>query len=96
GTLTFCRIYSGTATVGDWMLNPVKGEREKIGRMLLMHANSSEDIERAHTGDIVAFAGLEYTATGDTLCDPAKPIVLERLDVPEPVIEIVVEPRTEA
>ncbi|WP_255542817.1 elongation factor G [Azospirillum sp. INR13] len=96
GTLTFCRIYSGTATVGDWMLNPVKGEREKIGRMLLMHANSREDIERAHTGDIVAFAGLEHTATGDTLCDPAKPIVLERLDVPEPVIEIVVEPRTEA
>ena len=96
GTLTFCRIYSGTVTVGDWMLNPVKGEREKIGRMLLMHANSREDIERAHTGDIVAFAGLEHTATGDTLCDPAKPIVLERLDVPEPVIEIVIEPRTEA
>ena len=96
GTLTFCRIYSGTASVGDWMLSPVKGEREKIGRMLLMHANSREDIERAHTGDIVAFAGLEHSATGDTLCDPARPIVLERLDVPEPVIEIVVEPRTEA
>ncbi|ALG69817.1 elongation factor G [Azospirillum thiophilum] len=96
GTLTFCRIYSGTASVGDWLLNPVKGEREKIGRMLLMHANSREDIERAHTGDIVAFAGLEHTATGDTLCDPARPIVLERLDVPEPVIEIVVEPRTDA
>ena len=96
GTLTFCRIYSGTASVGDSLLNPVKGEREKIGRMLLMHANSREDIERAHTGDIVAFAGLEHTATGDTLCDPAKPIVLERLDVPEPVIEIVVEPRTDA
>ncbi|CAO3351498.1 elongation factor G [Azospirillum melinis] len=96
GTLTFCRIYSGTVSVGDSLLNPVKGEREKIGRMLLMHANSREDIERAHTGDIVAFAGLEHTATGDTLCDPAKPIVLERLDVPEPVIEIVVEPRTDA
>ncbi|MBY6266226.1 elongation factor G [Azospirillum sp. 412522] len=96
GTLTFCRIYSGTVSVGDSLLNPVKGEREKIGRMLLMHANSREDIERAHTGDIVAFAGLEHTATGDTLCDPAKPIVLERLDVPEPVIEVVVEPRTDA
>ncbi|MCM8732925.1 elongation factor G [Azospirillum sp. A1-3] len=96
GTLTFCRIYSGTASVGDSLLNPVKGEREKIGRMLLMHANSREDIEHAHTGDIVAFAGLEHTATGDTLCDPGKPIVLERLDVPEPVIEIVVEPRTDA
>ncbi|WP_377809972.1 elongation factor G [Azospirillum sp. A29] len=96
GTLTFCRIYSGTVSVGDSLLNPVKGEREKIGRMLLMHANSREEIERAHTGDIVAFAGLEHTATGDTLCDPTKPIVLERLDVPEPVIEIVVEPRTEA
>ncbi|KAF1853907.1 hypothetical protein Lal_00005116 [Lupinus albus] len=96
GTLTFCRIYSGTVSVGDSLLNPVKGEREKIGRMLLMHANSREDIERAHTGDIVAFAGLEHTATGDTLCDPAKPIVLERLDIPEPVIEIVVEPRTDA
>ncbi|MBP2302293.1 elongation factor G [Azospirillum picis] len=96
GTLTFCRIYSGTVSVGDSLLNPLKGGREKVGRMLLMHANSREDIERAHTGDIVAFAGLEHTATGDTLCDPTRPIVLERLDVPEPVIEIVVEPRTEA
>ncbi|PWC33701.1 elongation factor G [Azospirillum sp. TSO35-2] len=96
GSLTFCRVYSGTVSVGDTLLNPVKGEREKIGRMLLMHANSREDIERAHTGDIVAFAGLEHSATGDTLCDPNKPIVLERLDVPEPVIEIVVEPRTDA
>jgi len=96
GALTFFRIYSGTVGVGDSVFNPVKGEREKIARMLLMHANSREDIERAHTGDIVAFAGLEHTNTGDTLCDPAKPIVLERMDVPEPVIEVVVEPKTDA
>ncbi len=96
GPLTFFRVYSGTVSVGDTVFNPVKGEREKIGRMLLMHANSREDIERAHTGDIVAFAGLEHTNTGDTLCDPAKPIVLERMDVPEPVIEVVVEPKTDA
>ncbi|MCG5243845.1 elongation factor G [Azospirillum doebereinerae] len=96
GPLTFFRVYSGTLSVGDTVFNPVKGEREKIGRMLLMHANSREDIERAHTGDIVAFSGLEHTGTGDTLCDPHKPIVLERMDVPEPVIEVVVEPRTDA
>ncbi len=96
GALTFFRVYSGTVSVGDTVFNPVKGERERIGRMLLMHANSREDIERAHTGDIVAFAGLEWTGTGDTLCDPHKPIVLERMDVPEPVIEIVVEPRSSA
>ncbi len=96
GPLSFFRVYSGTVSVGDTVFNPTKGEREKIGRMLEMHANSREDITRAATGDIVAFAGLEHTGTGETLCDPQKPIVLERMDIPEPVIEIVVEPRTDA
>ncbi|WP_344696460.1 elongation factor G [Sphingomonas rosea] len=95
GSLTFTRIYSGTLTKGSY-LNSVKDKKEKIGRMLLMHANSREDIEEARAGDIVAIAGLKETTTGDTLCDPAKPIVLERMEFPEPVIEVAVEPKTKA
>ncbi|MGK6356075.1 elongation factor G [Sphingomonas sp. DT-207] len=95
GTLTFARIYSGTLTKGQY-LNSVKDKKEKIGRMLLMHANSREDIEEARAGDIVAIAGLKETTTGDTLCDPQHPIILERMEFPEPVIELSVEPKTKA
>jgi elongation factor G len=94
GSLTFVRIYSGTLTSGSAVMNSVKDQRERIGRMLLMHANTREDIREAHAGDIVALAALKSTTTGDTLCDPGKPIVLERMEFPEPVIEVAVEPRT--
>lgn len=96
GSLTFARIYSGSLRQDAAMANPGKKQEEKAGRMLLMHANSREEIEEAHAGDIVAFASLEGTTTGDTLCDPAHPILLERMEFPEPVIEVVVEPRTQA
>ena len=96
GTLTFCRVYSGTLSSGSYILNSVKNGRERVGRMLLMHANHREDIKEAMAGDIVAIAGLKNTTTGDTLCDPAKPIVLERMEFPDPVIEIAVEPKTKS
>lgn len=94
GSLTFARIYSGVVEQGQGVINTVKGKRERVGRMLLMHANSREDIKEAAAGDIVAFAGLKDVTTGDTLCDPAHPIVLERMEFPEPVIEVAVEPKT--
>ncbi|PWC37077.1 elongation factor G [Azospirillum sp. TSO22-1] len=96
GSLTFARIYSGTVESGSHVLNAVKGERERIGRMLQMHANSREEIKDAYAGDIVAFASLKSTTTGDTLCDPQHPIVLERMEFPEPVIEVAVEPKSQA
>ena len=96
GSLTFVRIYSGTVQTGSSLLNPVKGERERIGRMLLMHANTREEIKEASAGDIVAFASLKATTTGDTLCDPQHPIMLERMEFPEPVIEVAVEPKSQA
>jgi len=96
GSLTFVRVYSGAVKSGDQVMNPLRGKRERIGRMLLMHANSREDIKQARAGDIVAIAGLKQTTTGDTLCDPDRPVVLERMDFPEPVIEIAVEPKTKA
>ncbi len=95
GSLTFARIYSGKLEKGSY-LNSVKDKKEKVGRMLLMHANSREDIDEAFAGDIVAIAGLKETTTGDTLCDPANPIILERMEFPEPVIEVAVEPKTKA
>ncbi len=95
GSLTFARIYSGKLSKGT-VLNSVKDKKEKIGRMLLMHSNNREDIDEASAGDIVAIAGLKETTTGDTLCDPAKPIILERMEFPEPVIELSVEPKTKA
>ena len=94
GSLTFARIYSGKLTKGVSLDNTVKGKKERIGRMLQMHANSREDIEEAYAGDIVALAGLKDTTTGDTLCDPAKPVILERMEFPEPVIQIAIEPKT--
>ncbi|MGO4452052.1 elongation factor G [Phyllobacterium sp. TAF24] len=96
GSLTFCRIYSGKLTKGISLDNTVKLKRERIGRMLQMHSNSREDIEEAFAGDIVALAGLKETTTGDTLCDPLKPVILERMIFPEPVIEISIEPKTKA
>jgi len=94
GSLTFVRIYSGVLASGATVLNSVKDNRERIGRMLQMHANHREDIKEARAGDIVALAGLKNTTTGDTLCDLSAPVVLERMEFPEPVIEIAVEPKT--
>ena len=94
GSLTFIRIYSGVATTGGMVLNSVKERRERVGRMLAMHSNHREDVREARAGDIVALAGLKGTSTGDTLCDLNNPVVLERMDFPNPVIEVAVEPRT--
>ncbi|AZO57992.1 elongation factor G [Mesorhizobium sp. M1A.F.Ca.IN.022.07.1.1] len=94
GSLTFARIYSGKLTKGTSLDNTVKGKKERIGRMLQMHANSRADIEEAYAGDIVALAGLKDTTTGDTLCDPLHPVILERMEFPDPVIQIAIEPKT--
>ena len=94
GSLTFARIYSGSIEKGSSVMNTVKEKRERIGRMLQMHSNSREDIDIAYAGDIVALAGLKETTTGDTLCDPLKPVILERMEFPEPVIQIAIEPKT--
>jgi elongation factor G len=96
GSLTFVRIYSGVLNSGTGVLNSVKDSKERVGRMLLMHANHREDIKEARAGDIVALAGLKNVTTGDTLCDPAKPIILEKMEFPDPVIEMSVEPKTKA
>jgi elongation factor G len=96
GTLTFARIYSGVIKAGDQMLNAGKNSKQRVGRMLLMHANSREDIQEARAGDIIAFCGLKGTTTGDTLCDPNNAVVLERMEFPDPVIEVAVEPKTKA
>jgi elongation factor G len=94
GSLTFVRAYSGVLNTGTMVLNSVKDNRERVGRMLLMHANHREDVKEVRAGDIVALAGLKNVTTGDTLSDPAQPVVLERMEFPEPVIEIAVEPKT--
>ena len=96
GSLTFTRIYSGTMTAGSYIYNSVKDKKERVGRMLLMHANKREELKEAHAGDIIALAGLKDTTTGDTLCDQAHPIVLENMEFPDPVIELAVEPKTKA
>lgn len=96
GSLTFVRIYSGKITAGESVLNTVKDQKERVGRMLLMHANNREDIKEAFAGDIVALAGLKNTTTGDTLSNPDYPVILERMEFPEPVIELAVEPKTTA
>jgi elongation factor G len=96
GSLTFTRIYSGVLKKGDQMMNSTKGKRERVGRMMMMHSNNREEIEEAFAGDIIALAGLKETTTGDTLCDPQKPVVLETMTFPDPVIEIAVEPKTKA
>ncbi|MFN9146383.1 MAG: elongation factor G [Hyphomonadaceae bacterium] len=96
GTITFCRVYSGKCSTGDGVLNSSRDKKERIGRMLLMHANNREDVKEAYAGDIVALAGLKEVRTGDTLCDPLKPVILERMEFPEPVIEIAIEPKSKA
>jgi elongation factor G len=96
GTLTFVRVYSGVLNSGDAVYNSVKGKRERIGRMVQMHSNNREEIKEVRAGDIAAIIGLKHITTGDTLCDPDKAIVLERMDFPEPVISVAVEPRSQA
>jgi elongation factor G len=96
GTITFCRIYSGTLLSGTGVINSTRERRERIGRMLLMHANNREDIKEAYAGDIVALAGLKEARTGDTLCDSHKPVILEKMEFPDPVIEIAIEPKSKA
>jgi elongation factor G len=96
GKLTYLRVYSGTLAKGSGVLNSTKDRKERIGRLLQMHANSREDLDAVYTGDIVAAVGLKQTTTGDTLCDPGDPVVLESLTFPEPVIHVAVEPKTKA
>jgi elongation factor G len=96
GKLTFFRVYSGTLKSGSYVLNPLKGRKERIGRILRMHANHREDIEEVYTGDIVAAVGLKLTTTGDTLCDEKNQVILEAMDFPEPVIQVAIEPKTKA
>ncbi len=96
GSVTFVRIYRGVLETGSYVLNTVKDNKERIGRMLLMHANHREDIKEARAGDIVALVGLKDTTTGDTLCDSSAPVILEKMEFPDPVIEIAVEPKTKA
>ncbi|WP_020676900.1 elongation factor G [Geopsychrobacter electrodiphilus] len=94
GQLTFFRVYSGVAESGSTVLNSTKGKKERFGRLLKMHANKREEIKQVYAGDIAAAVGLKYTTTGDTLCDPSKPSLLESMDFPEPVIHLSVEPKT--
>jgi len=96
GTITFCRIYSGKLESSTGVVNSTKDRKERVGRMLLMHANNREDIKEAFAGDIVALAGLKEVRTGDTLCDPQKPVILEKMEFPDPVIEIAIEPKSKA
>ncbi|MCD7903834.1 MAG: elongation factor G [Oscillospiraceae bacterium] len=96
GRLSFFRVYSGTLETGKTVLNSTKGQRERISRILLMHANHREDLEKVYSGDIAAAVGLKNTTTGDTLCDEKQPIVLESMEFPEPVIRVAIEPKTKA
>ena len=96
GSLTFTRIYSGIVSKGDSVLNSTKGRKERVGRMMMMHSNNREEIDWAGAGDIIALAGLKETTTGDTLCDASKPVVMETMTFPDPVIELAIEPKTKA
>ena len=96
GSLTFVRVYSGTLLSGSYVQNTIKDNRERVGRMLLMHANSREDVKEAYAGDIIALAGHKNTTTGDTICDVDHQVILERMEFPEPVIELAIEPKTKA
>ena len=96
GRLAYCRIYSGKLSAGSYVYNSSKDIRERIGRLVRMHANHREDIEEADAGDIVAIVGLKQTFTGDTLCDATQPIVLETIKFPEPVISVAIEPKTKS
>src|SRR5690606_24370373 len=97
GKLTYFRVYSGTLEAGSAVVNSTKGMRkERVGRLLQMHANHREDIDAVRAGDIVAAVGLKQTTTGDTLCDPDHPIILEKMEFPEPVIRVAIEPKTKS
>ena len=96
GKLAFFRVYSGIMQGGSYVLNSTKGKRERIGRILQMHANTREEITEVYAGDIDAAVGLKDTTTGDTLCDPANPIILESMEFPEPVISVAIEPKSKA
>ena len=96
GKLAFFRVYSGTREAGTYVYNSTKGKRERFGRILQMHANHREEIEKVYAGDIAAAVGLKDTTTGDTLCDEDHPVVLESMDFPEPVIRVAIEPKTKA
>ncbi|HXC49901.1 MAG TPA: elongation factor G [Candidatus Limnocylindrales bacterium] len=96
GTLTFMRVYSGHAKVGDQVLNVTRGKKERVGRLLKMHANNREDVEEVYAGDIVAAVGMKTAITGDTICDPKDPVLLESMTFPEPVISVAIEPKTKA
>ncbi len=96
GQITFCRLYCGNLSSGSTILNSSKNQKERIGRMLLMHSNTREEIKDAKAGDIVALVGLKNVTTGDTLCDPSKKVILEKMEFPDPVIEVAVEPKTKA
>ena len=96
GRLSFFRVYSGHLTTGSSVLNSVKNQKERMGRILQMHANHREDIEEVWAGDIAAAVGLKNTTTGDTLCDEKAPVILESMDFPEPVIRVAIEPKTKA
>src|SRR5262249_28299737 len=96
GRLTYMRVYSGSLAAGSYALNATKGQRERIGRLLQMHANHREDIDHIYAGDICAVVGLKNSFTGDTLCDPDHPVLLESIVFPRPVIEIAIEPKTRA
>ena len=96
GKLAFFRVYSGTLKAGTYVYNASKNKRERIGRILLMHAASRTEIEEAHAGDIAALVGLKETGTGDTLCDEKHPLLLETMEFPDPVIQVAIEPKTKA
>ena len=96
GKLAYFRVYSGTLDSGSYVYNPVKEKKERIGRILQMHANKREDIDTVYSGDIAAAVGLKVTTTGDTLCDERRSIILESMEFPDPVIEIAIEPKTKA
>src|SRR5262249_8126756 len=96
GALTFLRVYSGVLSSGSYVFNSVKGKKERLGRLLKMHANKREEIKEVYAGDIAAAVGLRGRRTGDAWCEEAKPIVLERMQFPEPVISIAIEPKTKA
>ena len=96
GKLTFFRVYSGTLTSGSYVYNSVKKKKERVGRILKMHANHREEVEQVCTGDIASAVGLKDTGTGDTLCDEKSPIILESMEIPEPVISVAIEPKTKA
>ena len=96
GKLCFFRVYSGTLEAGSTILNANKGKRDRMGRILLMHSNHRQDIDKVYAGDIAAAVGLKEVSTGDTLCDPDHPVILESMEFPEPVIDIAIEPKDKA